>query len=160
MKIPSKEDTINKWAPILERMGMTGSKSEWMSEYVEMHSKNEHWGTVEDLKDLSNTESNTTNKEFPTLLPIAMKVAAQTIGKDLVTVMPIGGGNSGPEMESIRQDVKIENRDRKIESIVDGKEFEEMKVEDHPDYKESVGPRVDLFYMDFQYGGTESNTIL
>ena len=113
-----------------------------------MHSKNE------------TTLSNTTTEEFPTLLPITMKVAAQTIGNDLVPVMPIGGGNSGPEMESIRQDVKIENRDRKIESIVDGKEFEEMKVEDHPDYKESVGPRGDLFYLDFQYGGTESNTIL
>lgn len=148
MKIPSKEDTIKKWAPILESMGMTGSKADWMSEYAEMYSKNE------------TTLSNTTTEEFPTLLPIAMKVAAQTIGTDIVPVVPIGGGNSGPEMEAIRQDVKIENRDRKIESIVDGKEFEEMKVEDHPDYKESVGPRGDLFYLDFQYGGTESNTIL
>jgi len=143
MKIPSKEDTIKKWAPILESMGMTGSSTDWMSEYAEMHSKNE------------TTLSNTTTEEFPTLLPIAMKVAAQTIGTDIVPVVPIGGGNSGPEMESIRQDVKIENRDRKIESIVDDKEFEEMKVEDHPDYKESVGPRGDLFYLDFQYGGTE-----
>ena len=148
MKIPSKEDTINKWAPILERMGMTGSKSEWMSEYAEMHSKNE------------TTLSNTTTEDFPTLLPIAKQIFAKTVGLDIVPVVPIGGGNSGPEMESIRQDVKIENRDRKIESIVDGKEFEEMKVEDHPDYKESVGPRGDLFYLDFQYGGTESNTIL
>ena len=148
MKIPSKEDTINKWAPILERMGMTGSKSEWMSEYAEMHSKNE------------TTLSNTTTEDFPTLLPIAKQIFAKTVGLDIVPVMPIGGGNSGPEMESIRQDVKIENRDRKIESIVDGKEFEEMKVEDHPDYKESVGPRGELFYLDFQYGGTESNTIL
>ena len=160
MNIPSKEDTIKKWAPILEKMGMTGSKSEWMSEYAEMHSTNNHWGTVEDLKDLSNTESNTTNKDFPTLLPIAMKVSAQTIGTDLVSVAPIGGGNSGPEMESIRQDVKIENRDRKIESIVEDKEFEEMKVEDHPYYRKPKGPSGQLFYMDFIYGGTESNTIL
>jgi hypothetical protein len=148
MKIPSKEDTINKWVPILEKMGMTGSKAEWMSEYVEMHSKNE------------TTLSNTTTEDFPTLLPIAKQIFAKTVGLDIVSVAPIGGGNSGPEMESIRQDVKIENRDRKIESIFEDKEFEEMKVEDHPDYKESVGPRGDLFYLDFQYGGTESNTIL
>ena len=148
MKIPSKEDTINKWAPILERMGMTGSKAEWMSEYAEMHSNNE------------TTLSNTKTEEFPTLLPIAKQIFAKTVGLDIVPVVPIGGGNSGPEMESIRQDVKIENRDRKIESIVEDKEFEEMKVEDHPDYKESVGPRGELFYLDFQYGGTESNTIL
>ena len=148
MNIPSKEETMKKWAPILERMGMTGSKADWMSEYAEMHSKNE------------TTLSNTTTEDFQTLLPIAMKVSAQTIGTDLVTVAPIGGGNSGPEMESIRQDVKIENRDRKIESIVEDKEFEEMKVEDHPDYIKPKGPSGQLFYLDFIYGGTESNTIL
>ena len=148
MNIPSKEETMKKWAPILEKMGMTGSKADWMSEYAEMHSKNE------------TTLSNTTTEDFQTLLPIAMKVSAQTIGTDLVTVAPIGGGNSGPEMESIRQDIKIENRDRKIESIVEDKEFEEMKVEDHPDYIKPKGPLGQLFYLDFQYGGTESNTIL
>ena len=148
MNIPSKEETMKKWAPILERMGMTGSKADWMSEYAEMHSKNE------------TTLSNTTTEDFQTLLPIAMKVSAKTIGTDLVTVAPIGGGNSGPEMESIRQDIKIENRDRKIESIVEDKEFEEMKVEDHPDYIKPKGPLGQLFYLDFQYGGTESNTIL
>jgi len=148
MNIPSKEETMKKWAPILERMGMTGSKADWMSEYAEMHSKNE------------NTLSNTTTEDFSTLLPMAMKVSAKTIGTDLVTVAPIGGGNSGPEMESIRQDVKIENRDRKIESIVEDKEFEEMKVEDHPDYIKPKGPSGQLFYLDFTYGGTESNTIL
>ena len=148
MNIPSKEETMKKWAPILERMGMTGSKADWMSEYAEMHSKNE------------TTLSNTTTEDFQTLLPIAMKVSAQTIGTDLVSVAPIGGGNSGPEMESIRQDIKIENRDRKIESIVEDKEFEEMKVEDHPDYIKPKGPLGQLFYLDFQYGGTESNTIL
>jgi len=148
MNIPSKEETMKKWAPILEKMGMTGSKADWMSEYAEMHSKNE------------NTLSNTTTEDFSTLLPMAMKVSAKTIGTDLVTVAPIGGGNSGPEMESIRQDVKIENRDRKIESIVEDKEFEEMKVEDHPDYIKPKGPSGQLFYLDFTYGGTESNTIL
>ena len=148
MNIPSKEETMKKWAPILEKMGMTGSKADWMSEYAEMHSKNE------------TTLSNTTTEDFPTLLPMAMKVSAQTIGTDLVSVAPIGGGNSGTEMESIRQDIKIENRDRKIESIVEDKEFEEMKVEDHPDYIKPKGPLGQLFYLDFQYGGTESNTIL
>ena len=147
MNIPSKEDTIKKWAPILESMGMTGSKADWMSEYAEMHSKNE------------TTLSNTTTEDFQTLLPIAMKVSAQTIGTDLVSVAPIGGGNSGTEMESIRQDVKIENRDRKIESIVEDKEFEEMKVEDHPDYRKSKGPSGQLFYMDFKYG-TQSDVCI
>ena len=148
MNIPSKEETMKKWAPILERMGMTGSKADWMSEYAEIHSKNE------------TTLSNTTTEDFPTLLPIAMKVSAQTIGTDLVSVAPIGGGNTSDKLKEIREDVKIENRDRKIESIVEDKEFEEMKVEDHPDYIKPKGPLGQLFYLDFQYGGTESNTIL
>ena len=148
MNIPSKEETMKKWTPILERMGMTGSKADWMSEYAEMHSKNE------------TTLSNTTTEDFPTLLPIAKKVSAQTIGTDLVSVAPIGGGNTSDKLKEIREDVKIENRDRKIESIVEDKEFEEMKVEDHPDYIKPKGPSGQLFYLDFQYGGTESNTIL
>jgi hypothetical protein len=89
-----------------------------------------------------------------------MKVSAQTIGTDLVSVAPIGGGNTSDKLKEIREDVKIENRDRKIESIVEDKEFEEMKVEDHPDYIKPKGPLGQLFYLDFQYGGTESNTIL
>lgn len=145
MNIPNKEDVLKKWAPILDNMGITGSQANWMSEYAEMHSKNE------------TTISNTTSEDFPTLLPIAMKISAQTIGTDLVSVAPIGGGNSGDEMESIRKEVKAENRDRKIDSLIENKEFEEMKVEDHPDYRVSIGPSGQLFYLDFKYGGTESN---
>jgi len=145
----SKQEAIKKWGAILDGMGLTGSKADWMSQYAEMHSSSEA------------ALSNDTAEDFPALLPIAMKISAQTIGTDIVPVVPIGGGNTSEEMEEIRKEVKIENRDRKIESIVDGKEFEEMKVEDHPGYKESVGPKGDLFYLDFKYGGgTESNTII
>jgi hypothetical protein len=88
-----------------------------------------------------------------------MKVTTQTIVQDLVSVQPMGGGNSGDEMKKIKQEVKIENRDRKIDALVEGKEFNEMKPEDHPDYKESKGPIGQLFYMDFVYGSTNSTTI-
>ncbi len=152
MNIPNKEDVLKKWAPILDNMGVTGSKANWMSEYAEMHSKNENV--------LSNTTTlNSTSEDFP-LLPVAMKISAQTVGLDLVSVNPIGGGNSGDEMESIRKEVKAENRDRKIDSLIEDKEFEEMKIEDHPDYKVIQGPSGQLFYLDFKYGETESNTIL
>ena len=124
MNIPNKEDVLKKWAPILDNMCITGSQANWMSEYAEIHSKNE------------TTISNTTSEDFQTLLPISMKISAQTIGTDLVSVAPMGGGNSSNEMESIRKEVKVENRDRKIDSLIENKEFEEMKVEDHPDYKE------------------------
>jgi hypothetical protein len=145
MNIPNKEDVLKKWAPILDNIGITGSQANWMSEYADMHSKNE---TV---------ISNTKTEDFQTLLPISMKISAQTIGTDLVTVAPIGGGNSGDEMDAIRKEVKSENRDRKIDSLIENKEFEEMKVEDHPDYIKPKVPSGQLFYLDFKYGGTESN---
>jgi len=81
------------------------------------------------------------------ILPIAMKVAAKTIALDLVSVSPMG--NISEEMNKIKKDVSVENRDRKISAIVDGKEFQEMKVEEHPTY--NSGPKGQLFYLDFKY---------
>jgi hypothetical protein len=97
--------------------------------------------------------------DYGSLLPIVIKVAAKTIANDLVQVQPMDGGNSGDEMKKIKQEVKIENRDRKIDALVEGKEFNEMKPEEHPDYKKSKGPIGNLFYMDFVYGSTNSTTI-
>jgi hypothetical protein len=31
-----------KWAPVLENMGVTGDRVEWMAEYAEFHSINEN----------------------------------------------------------------------------------------------------------------------
>ncbi len=86
--------------------------------------------------------------------PISIKVAAQTIDLNLVSVSPMGG-NSIDELERIKNEIIQENRDRKIDSLVDNKEFEEMKIEEHPDY--NTGPKPKLFYMDYVYGGTPSN---
>ena len=49
------------------------------------------------------------------LLPIAMKVAAQTIGKDLVSVQPLQNpGISNEKLDEIMREVNRENRERKI----------------------------------------------
>jgi len=89
------------------------------------------------------------NKEFEfgstqSLLPIAMKVAAQTIGKDLVSVQPMKSGISQEKMDQIMSEVKSENRERKIDSIVEGDEYQEMKVEEHPEYS-----HVSKFHIDY-----------
>lgn len=141
MNTPSKEDALKKWGTI------TGPKADWMSEYINSNHQNE----------INTSSSNT--EDFPTLLPTSMKIVAKTIGTDIISVSPIGGGNTPDELKKIREDIKIENRDRKIESIVEDKEFEEIKTEDHPDYIEPKSPSGQLFYMDFVYGGTESNTM-
>ena len=145
MKLPSKEDTLKKWGPILDSMGMTGSKADWMSQYANAHIDNE---TQRNNKIEQILESNTDN-EFPSLLPIAMKISAKTIGLDLVPVQPMDGpgGMSQEERERIEAEVKGENRDGKIDALIEGKEYTEKKVEEHPDYKTGG-----LFYIDYTYG--------
>ncbi len=85
------------------------------------------------------------------ILPVAKRIFATTISQDLVEVKSLGGGNSGDEIKKIKSDLKAENRDRKIESLVDDKEFKEMKVEEHPYYKAPETPRATLMYLDFVY---------
>lgn len=87
--------------------------------------------------------------EFNSILPIVQRGAAQTIGNDLVTVAPIGGA-SYKEIERIQNEIKNENRDRKINSILEGGPYVEMKPEDHPEWGKGL-PTGKLFYMDYKY---------
>ena len=84
------------------------------------------------------------------ILPVAKRIFATTISQDLVEVKSFGG-NSDDEIKKIKSDLKAENRDRKIESLVDDKEFKEMKVEEHPYYRAPETPRATLMYLDFVY---------
>ena len=152
MKNTNKEETLKKWDSILNNMKISEDKKEWMSQYAELHTTNE----IVTVPDTNITSQPTDNN---ILFPIVKRIFAQTIGQDLVSVQPIGGGNSGDEMKKINQEVKIENRDRKIDALVEGKEFNEMKPEDHPDYIKPSGPSSQLFYMDYVYGSTNSTTI-
>lgn len=136
---------MNKWAPIMEGMGLTGSKADWMSQYAQMHADNENVlpGTVEE------------QVKFPSVFPMATRIVAQTVGLDLVSVVPLGS-NTTEELDRIKAEVEAENRDRKIDSVIEGQQYEEMKVNEHPDFV--PGPRGDLFYLDFCYGsGTQSS---
>ena len=136
MKQPNKEDIIKKWAPILESMGMTVSQLDNLSQLAENQSNQ----ILEETK----------SEDFPSLFPISMKIAAQTIGQDLVSVQPMSGpgGMSKEERERIEAEIKQKNRDGKIDSLIEGTEYKEEKVEQHPDYKTGGGQ---LFYMDYTY---------
>lgn len=131
----SKEDLMKKWAPILGSLGMTGSQLENLSQLAENQ---------------SNQILNENYSEFSSILPLATKVAAQTISQNLVPVQPLSSMMSQEELDRINNEVKSVNRDGKIESLIEGKEFKEMKPEDHPDWEKL--PTGKLFYMDFQYG--------
>ena len=140
MEKPKGEDIMKKCAPIIDSMGVTGSKADWFSQYAQMHSNNE-----------SKIEENTlaSDTEFPSLLPMAMQVASKTVGLDLVSVQPLASpGMSQEEVDRINNEIKKENRDSKIDALIEGKEYKEMNPEEHPDWK----PRIDILYLDFKYG--------
>lgn len=108
-----KQKAIKKWAPVLENMGVNGERVDWMAEYAEYHSINENayvnasnvagmGGVVAPQPSLlagstlgtnwsSNGGSIGSGDVGQNLLPVAMKIAAQTIGLDLVAVKPTPG---------------------------------------------------------------------
>lgn len=133
-----KEDIIKKWSSILGPMGITGSQLDNLSQLAENQSNHI-------------LEENTKTSEFPTLSPMAMKISAKTIGMDLVSVKPMPHpGMSQKEVDRIEAEIKKENRDGKIDAIVEGKDYKELKPEEHPDWK--PGPLASLFYLDYKYG--------
>ena len=145
MKTPTQEEIMKKWAPILESMGATNS----------------HWGNLAQLAENQSNQILEENKseEFPSLLPIAMKVAARTISNDLIFA-------SKEEIDEVKKKVQSENRDGKIEAIIEGGEFTEKKLEDDEEYKELMkkgvtpmsGPSGTLFYLDYKYGDESSKS--
>jgi hypothetical protein len=109
----------------------------------------DHWAPIQSDYVLGiDPALGTSSSEFPSLFPIVRRVAAKTIGLDLVNVQPISG-NSREELERIKGEVTQENRDRAIDSLLEGGEFTPMKVEEHPDY--NSGPKGQLFYLDYKY---------
>lgn len=126
-----KDELLKKWRTLLN--GLTQSNDLQSNQLV-----SEHQGFESD---------------YPGILPLAKKVAAQTIGLNLVSVQPIDGLTK-QERERLEAEIKQENRDAKIDTIVEGKEFTEKTIKDHPDYKS--GPQLDLIHLDFKYGLTNS----
>jgi hypothetical protein len=140
MKTPSKKDIMKKWSNILDSMGMTGSQLDNLSQLAENQSNQ----ILEETK----------TEEFSSLFPVAMKIATQTIGQDLVSVQPMSGpgGMSKEERERIESEIKQENRDSKIDALVEGTEYNEKEVEEHPDYKPGSGGQ--LLYFDYTYNSS------
>jgi len=128
-----KQKAINKWAPVLENMGVIGEdRIDWMAEYAEYHAINENaYANVSNVSGLgtitapqasllpgttigTNWGTNTAGSGNggtlgsgdlgQNLLPVAMKIAAQTIGLDLVAVKP----TPGPKMDLLYIDFQYD----------------------------------------------------
>lgn len=124
------QKAMKKWSPVLENMGVSGEKLEWMAEYAEFHSINENayvnaanvagMGAV--LNPVLGGPAGTTlganlggawtgqagsGDVGQNLLPVAMKIAAQTIGLDLVAVKP----TPGPKLDLLYIDFQYDDVD-------------------------------------------------
>ncbi len=116
----NKRKVAEKWSPIIEKLGVTDpSKKEWIAEYAEYHSINENVAYAQNVNisgmgSVMSPQPSTIPGQTgygtgvagdafgvggavgsgdygQQLLPIAMKVAAHTIGLDLVAVKPSPG---------------------------------------------------------------------
>ena len=120
---PKKEDLINKWSSILNKLGDSESQ-------------------------LPETKS----EDFQSLLPTVMKVSAKKVSLDLCFA-------SEKEIDEVKSRVQSENRDGKIDALINNSEFNEKKLEDDLQYKELIkkgvqplsAPIGQLFYLDFKY---------
>jgi hypothetical protein len=139
-QIFNKDAIIKKWGAILGSQSVNNLNTLWENQqnYI--------------LEENTQASINTTT-EFPSILPISMKIAAKTFGQDLVSVQPIEPPITPEKLDEIKRDVISENRNRKIESITEQIDYNEMNINEHPDYK-SNGT---LLYLDFKYdSGTQS----
>jgi hypothetical protein len=120
-----KSKAVKKWAPVLENMGVASDRVEWMSEMAEFHSINENayvnaanvagMGSVTSAQPSSlaglltgpnyNAANNGSGDVGQNLLPVAMKIAAQTIGLDLVAVKP----TPGPKIDLLYVDFQYDD---------------------------------------------------
>ncbi len=126
--IVDKQKANKKWAPVMDSLGVTDPyKREWMSEYAEMHSLNENvayttLGTMNGMGPVVAAQPSATpglvwgdygsgaggigsGDIGQNLLPVSMKIAAQTIGLDLVAVKP----SSSPKVDMLFVDFKYDN---------------------------------------------------
>lgn len=126
-----KQKAVAKWKPVLESLGVTDPyRMDWMAEYAEMHSLNENvaYSTLGNLNGMGAVQAAQPSATpglvwgdygagtaggigsgdiGQNLLPVSMKIAAQTIGLDLVAVKPA----SSPKVDMLFVDFKYDNLD-------------------------------------------------
>lgn len=126
-----KQKAVKKWAPVLENMGVGEDRVDWLSEYAELHSINENAyanATTAGMGAVTSPQPGTLpgllgggagfgSQAQPggltigsgdlgqNLLPVAMKIAAQTIGLDLVAVKP----SPGPKIDLLYIDFQYDD---------------------------------------------------
>ena len=111
MNLINESQIFETWAPMIEeKTGITESaKLKWMTKYAHFHSLNEGFsypqaallntpgmgnvatGSVAGGVNAFYNGTNGSGDKFPSLLPLAIQVAARTVGFDIVSVVPMNG---------------------------------------------------------------------
>jgi len=118
MKLINEAEIYDTWAPLIEsKAGITDEgKKEWLTKYCHYHSLNESAGAYQTLGTVNgmgavappaypgngnftgtpnqgfyNSDNSGSGDKFPSLLPLAIQVAAKTVGFDIVPVIPMSG---------------------------------------------------------------------
>jgi hypothetical protein len=113
MKLINEQEIYDTWSPLIEsKAGITDeNKKVWLTKYCHYHSLNESAGAYNSLGVVNgmgnvaapvyptgnantafyNTGNQGSGDKFPSLLPLAIQVAAKTIGFDIVPVIPMSG---------------------------------------------------------------------
>ena len=124
-----RQKAVKKWSPVLDNLSVKDvDKREWMAEYAEMHTINENvaystLGNLNGMGPVTSPQPSTTpglvwgdygmgtaggigsGDIGQNLLPVSMKIAAQTIGLDLLAVKP----SSSPKIDLLFVDFKYDN---------------------------------------------------
>jgi hypothetical protein len=115
MSFRNERQIVEHWTPILETVGITDpNRQKWVSVYCHQHSLNQTAGSgalnesayqtlsmipgmgeikapIGNGSPLDPSRTSGSGDKFPALLPLALQVAARTIGFDIVPVIPMQG---------------------------------------------------------------------
>lgn len=101
----NEQEVFETWAPLIESKTDIKDKGkvEWLTKYCHYHSLNEStdlggtgYNTLSQLNGMGaplapTRTANGSGDKFPSLLPLAIQVAAKTVGFDIVPVIPMPG---------------------------------------------------------------------
>lgn len=158
----NKEEIHNKWKPILDKINVEEeNKRQWMSEYTEMMSMLE----IDKNNDQPISTDNwcvgmSGDSSMENLLPVAMKIAAKTIGMDIVSVNPMTSPSLGGVPELNEEKYVNERRKLILDDIFNEEEIDFDKKDDETDFKKLEDIKKDfmegggLFFVDYIFGSS------